>query len=137
MARFAARADVVSRYEGEIPDNRLAWVDTRIEDVEAVLLGAVPSLAGLWEDIDDGRKARVKTLICEKVLDLYRNPARVNQQSTASGPYSESTTFLSGLAGQKGGISFTEDELKLVRLRTRRSNLGVARVKPWDPHGRC
>lgn len=138
MGKFAVGADVTDRYEGEFPSDRLAWVDTRILDVEAVLLALVPSLDVPLEDIDDGRKARAKALVCDKVLDLFRNPGRVNQQSTASGPYSESTTFLSGLAQRGvGGISFTEDELRLLRLRSKRSNLGVIRVQPFIPGRVC
>lgn len=138
MGRFADGSDVAARYEGEFPADRLVWVETRIDDVEAVLMGLVPSLTVTPDEIDEGRKNRVKALVCDKVLDLYRNPGRVNQQSTTSGPYSESTTYLSGLARQGvGGISFSEDELKLVRLRTKRSNLGVVRVAPFIPGQVC
>jgi hypothetical protein len=137
MARFAERADVVDRYEGVIPSDRLPWVDTRIDDVENVLLGIVPSLEADDSEIGPSRLARVKTLICDKVLDLYRNPARLNQQSSTSGPYSESTTFLSGLARQAvGGISFSDEELRGVRLRTHRSNLGSAHLVAW-PRRHC
>jgi hypothetical protein len=134
MARFAEVSDVTSRFEGTIPSDREEWVQTRIDDVEAVLTGLVPSLAASWDDIDDGRKARVKALVCDKVLDLYRNPGRVNQQTQTSGPYSESTTFLSGLAQRGvGGISFSPDELRGVRLRNRRTNLGNTKLAPWRP----
>lgn len=138
MGKFADGTDVTNRYEGEIPSERLAWVNTRVDDVEAVLMGLVPSLTVPLDQIDEGRAARVKALVCDKVLDLYRNPGRVNSQSTTSGPYSETTTFLSGLArAGVGGISFSDDELRMVRLRGKRSNLGVAHIKPFIPGQVC
>jgi hypothetical protein len=133
MGRFADLDDVTSRFEGIIPSDREDWVETRITDVEAVLTGLVPSLEESDNVIGVSRLARVKALVCEKVLDLYRNPARVNQQSNTAGQYSESITFLSGLAGSKAGISFSAEELRGVRLRNRRANLGTTKLAPWRP----
>lgn len=129
MGRFADVSDVTDRFEGTIPDSREDWVDTRILDVEAILVGLVPSLAP-GQEIADDRAARAKALVCDKVMDLYRNPGRVNQQSNTSGPYSESTTFAQRGVG---GISFTADELRLVRLRNKRTNLGTTKLGPWRP----
>jgi hypothetical protein len=131
MGRFADLDDVTSRFEGIIPSDREDWVETRITDVEAVLTGLVPSLEEDDSVIGSARLARVKTLVCDKVLDLYRNPGRVNQQSQTSGPYSESITFLAQRG--VGGISFTADELRTVRLRNRRTNLGTTKLGPWRP----
>jgi hypothetical protein len=109
MGRFADLDDVTSRFEGIIPSDREDWVETRITDVEAVLTGLVPSLEEDDSVIGSARLARVKT----------------------SGPYSESITFLAQRG--VGGISFTADELRTVRLRNRRTNLGTTKLGPWRP----
>lgn len=129
MGRFADVSDVTDRFEGTIPDDRLAWVGTRIDDVEAVLTGMVPSLEESDLVIGEARLARVKTLVCNKVLDLYRNPEQATQRTQTSGPYSEGVSF-----GRSVGAGwFTKEELRSVRLRNRRANLGTTKLGPWRP----
>src|SRR5690349_9005777 len=92
----------------------------------------VPSLDEPVDQISPARLARAKALVADKVLDLFRNPQRARTRSEGAGPYSESvTTFDSGKTPAKG--YFTEDEVATLRLRSRRTNLGVARVKPFLP----
>lgn len=139
MGRFVDQGDVVGRYEGDFPTGRLAWVDLRIDDVEADLVLMVPSLAVSVTQIDPTRLQRVKSLVADKVLDLYRNPERARSRTETAGPYSDATTFDSGRASPRG--YFTDDEVRNVRLHPKRSNLGVARVQPFvpgprHPHGR-
>jgi hypothetical protein len=132
MGKFADTLDVTSRYEGDFPTEREAWVSTRIDDVEADLILMVPSLGLSVDQIDPTRLARAKALVADKVLELYRNPSRARTTTEASGPYSESTTYDNGSRSGPRGY-FTEDEVRNLRLRTKRSNLGVARVQPWVP----
>lgn len=134
MGRFAVWDDVVNRYEGELPDDREDWVDTRIDDVEADLVLMVPSLGLPLDQIDPTRLQRAKALVADKVLDLYRNPERSRTRTSTSGPYSDTVTSDNGKSAPKG--YFTDDEVANVRLRSKRSNLGVAKVKPFIP-GRC
>lgn len=125
MGDFAQDADVSAEFEGVIPSSRLDWVNAKIDSVESRLIGLVPSLATLTPASDPARFSRVKHLVVEKVLELYRNPSGAQQQT--AGPYS--TAYSAGVAS--GRIAFTEDELSTIRLRTRRTNLGTTTVKPW------
>ncbi|OCB57642.1 hypothetical protein A5677_16895 [Mycobacterium malmoense] len=132
MGRFVQPADVTDRYEGTFPADRSTWLDKRIDDVEADLILMVPSL-----DVTDvgqiapTRLQKVVALVADKVLELYRNPERARTRTETAGPYSDSTTFDSGRTGTRG--YFTDDEVANIRLRTKRSNLGVAHVKPSIP----
>jgi hypothetical protein len=134
MGKFVEEADVTDRYEGDFPSGRLTWVETRIDDVEADLILMVPSLAVPVDQIDPTRLQRVKALVADKILELYRNPERARTRTETAGPYSDSTTFDSGKAALRG--YFTDDEVRNVRLHPKRSNLGVARVRPFIPN-RC
>lgn len=130
MGIFADQSDVTGRYEGDFPDDRLPWVDLRISDVEADLILMVPSLGIPADQIEPNRVAKAKSLVANKVLDLFRNPERYQQHN--EGPY----------GGNYGSVKlvsefFTAAELQSVRLRTKRSNLGVARVAPWNVRNTC
>lgn len=129
MGRFADIDDVASRFEGAIPSDRDAWVETRILDVEAVLTGLVPSLEESDEVIGAARLARVKTLVCNKVLDLYRNPEQATQRTQTAGVFSEGVSF----NRSTGTGWFTTEELRGVRLRNKRANLGTTKLGPWRP----
>lgn len=135
MGRFVEADDVKNRYEGVIPDDRSTWLTTRIDDVEADLILMVPSLG--VEDVDQiapARLQKVKAVVADKVLELYRNPERARTRTQAAGPYNESTTYDSGGGKSVSRGYFTDDEVANLRLpRTHRSNLGVARVKPSIP----
>lgn len=131
MGRFAELDDVTARYEGDFPTDREDWVELRIDDVEADLILMVPSLEDA-DQISPTRLARAKALVADKVLELYRNPERARTRTQGAGPYNESvTTYDTGRSPVRG--FFTDDEVATLRLRTRRSNLGVARVKPFIP----
>lgn len=134
MGKFADESDVTDRYEGEFPDDRADWLETRIADVEADLMLMVPSLTAPVNEIEANRLQRVKALVCDKVLELFRNPERVNTRTSTSGPYSDSVTYQSGNRVSPRGY-FTDDEVRNVRLRTRRSNFGVIKIKPFIPGG--
>lgn len=134
MGKFVVEADVTVRYaEGAFPAVSMAWLTQRITDVEADLILMVPSLAAPVDQIDPTRLQRVQALVADKVLDLYRNPERARTRTSTSGPYNESVT-----TGDTGRVSpmgyFTDDEVRNVRLRTKRANLGMAHVKPFRPH---
>ena len=129
MGKFASETDVTDRYEGDFPSDRLAWVSTRIEDVEADLILMVPSLGVPVDQIDPTRLQRVTALVSDKVLELFRNPERVTQHTTTFGPLSEALSYQR--SSPRG--YFTDDEVRNIRLKTKRSNLGVARVKPFIP----
>lgn len=126
MGKFVEPDDVTKRYEGTFPADRSDWLATRIDDVEADLILMVPSLEADLDQIAPTRLARVKALVADKVLELYRNPERARTRTETAGPYSDSTTFDAGRTGTKG--YFTDDEVANVRLRNRRSNLGTVRV---------
>lgn len=134
MGRFVEPVDVTDRYEGDFPSNRSTWLTKRIDDVEADLVLMVPSL-----DVEDvsqiapARLQKVKALVADKILELYRNPERARTRTQAAGPYNESTTYDSGNGKAVTKGYFTDDEVANLRLRKKRSNLGVAHVKPSIP----
>ncbi|MGW2666223.1 hypothetical protein ACWCW7_35170 [Nocardia tengchongensis] len=125
MGTFADLADVQAEFEGVIPSSRNAWVEAKIVAVESRLIGLVPSLATLVPDADPARFGRVKHLVVEKVLALFRNPSGAKWQ--AAGPHS--VTYSDTV--NSGSILFTDEELSTVRQRKRRANLGVATISPW------
>ncbi|WP_454232153.1 hypothetical protein [Mycolicibacterium fortuitum] len=141
QGKFASQDDVTSRFEGTIPSDRLPWVAVRIRDAESELMGQIPSLRKSLEEItaesiaagDPDRLNRVKLLVCEKVLDLYRHPERASQRSTTT---PDITTSRSWYASDptRGRVQFTDAELDSVRLKKRRkSKFGTVGVAPWQP----
>ncbi|MEW5810269.1 MAG: hypothetical protein AB1925_12530 [Actinomycetota bacterium] len=135
--RFVTIDAVQARYEGTIPSDRAARVKWRILDVENELIGLVPSLLTLDTDADpetpEGiRVGRVRTLVIDKVLDLYRNPDR--KTSKSSGMDGFTTTYGYSQNRDAGpGITFTEEELNRVRLpKKRRPRLGTLTAAPWQ-----
>lgn len=129
MGQFAQLSDVQAEYEGVIPTSRQDWVTAKIGAVEARLVGLVPSLATFTEDQDPARFERVKYLVTEKVLELYRNPTG----SRAVSAMGQSNSW--DPAVSTGRITFTPEELSTVRMRKRKANLGTARVREWRPRG--
>lgn len=141
QGKFASVEDVTSRFEGTIPSDRLPWVNIRIRDAESELMGKVPSLRKSIELItaesiaagDADRLNRVKLLVCEKVLDLYRNPERASQRSTTTPDITTSRSWYS-TDPTRGKVQFTAEELDSVRLRPRKRNrFGTIAVAPWHP----
>lgn len=118
--KFAARADVVNRFEGPFPEGRLPWVDIRVTDVENALMGVVPELRRPLEEIqeraelrnDAGYLDRVKTLVADKVLQLYRNPSGFTQRSITVDDVVDS--WSSSRPAGSAAITFSADELASV-----------------------
>jgi hypothetical protein len=125
---FATYQDVADRYEGTIPDSRDNWVNLRIEDVESFLVGLVPSLAG--PDVSPDRLRRAKVLVCDKVLEIYRNPDGSTQRSQVMGPMTDTRSWSKEVA--TGRITFTEEDLRQVREPVKkRRRIGSMQVSPW------
>jgi hypothetical protein len=134
VGKFVQPADVTDRYEGDFPSGRTTWLTKRIDDVEADLILLVPSLN--VDDVDQigpTRLQKVKALVADKVLELYRNPERAKTRTQAAGPYNESTTYDTGNGKTPPKGYFTDAEVATLRLGRKRSNLGVAHVKPSLP----
>lgn len=120
--KFADRDDVVSRFEGTFPSDRLAWVDVRLTDVENALMGAVAELRKPIEDIqsraelrdDDTYLDRVKSLVCDKLLQLFRNPGGLSQQMQMVDDVQESRSY--SRIPSSVGISFTVEELSGIMV---------------------
>jgi hypothetical protein len=125
MGTFAQFTDVQAEFEGVMPSSKETWVDAKIDAVESRLIGLVPSLTSLTTVSDPARFSRVKHLVVEKVLQLYRNPSGVTQQT--AGPFS--TAY--GPTSASGAITFTAEELSTIRQRTKRANLGTVTAAPW------
>lgn len=144
MTKFAEIDDVTARFEGEMPSERTDWVETAIGDVEQALMGLVTSLRKPIADIDAdsvaagdlGRLERVKSLVCHKVLDLFRNPDRSQSQSQSMGEFSVTRSYYGRYgSGNSAVISFTDAELDSVKLRRKRSAVGTMFVAPWCKTG--
>lgn len=136
--KFVTSDEAMARFEGEFPSGRVTWLKWRIFDVENALMGMVPSLRKPLADIqaeseaaeDEGRLDRVASLVIDKVLQLYRNPAGVYQHSRTIDDTTESQSYFRG--GSGAAIGFTEDELAQVRLRRRRRpKIGSIPIDPW------
>lgn len=134
--RFVSMQDVVDRFEGTIPSDRATAVKWRILDVENELFGRVPDLLSLSPEADpetlEGiRVGRVRTLVIDKVLDLYRNPDRKTSKSTTMDGFVEVSGYSQNRSAGSTGVSFTEEELDRVRApRRRRSRFGTIPVAP-------
>lgn len=131
--KFVTSDAVVARFEGTFPSNRVTWLQWRILDVENELLGEVPGLRTIDVDSTDEavkiRVGRVRSLIIDKLLDLYRNPTGATSQTHEMDGFRESHTRDGG--GNSGTVSFTEDELNRVRLpKRKRPRIGTYGVTP-------
>lgn len=144
-SRYVTPDAVTDRFEGNFPSDRDDWLVLRIGDVENELISEVPSLATLDVTADPyspdpvvaavGRRVgRVRTLIIDKVLELFRNPDGAITVSDGFDGITSSRSYSGRLYAGSGssGISFTEDELNRVRLRKPQpTKLGTYGVSPW------
>lgn len=137
--KFVTVDEAEARYEGDFPSERRPWLMWRLFDVENALMGLVPSLRKPLVDIiadstaagDPGRVDRVKSLVADKALQMYRNPfgGSLAQHMQMVDDVQESRTFR---GTSTAAIMFSEDELNQVRLRSRRrSKLGSIPIDPW------
>ncbi len=142
--KFTTQADVTGRFEGTFPSNRLDWVTLRILDVEYELMGKVPSLRKPIDEIeadneavgDPDRLKRVRTLVADKVLDLYRNPGGpLTQKSTTTPDITTSRAWSPDKT--RGKVQFAPDELDSVRLRKRQARFRTVAVAPFMPARPC
>lgn len=139
--KFAEPGDVTSRFEGSFPSDRLGWVDIRVTDVENALMGVVPELRKTVEDIqaradargDGGYLDRVKTLVCDKVLQLYRNPSGAYQRSVTVDDVVDSWSVARPSA--TAAIAFSADELASVQFSDCTSRSVRLIAYPEHPHG--
>lgn len=143
--KFVTTDAVADRFEGTFPSDRSDWLAVWIPAVENELISEVPSLATIDVTADPystdpviaavGRRVeRVKTLVIDKLLDMFRNPDGAVTVADSMDGISSSRSYSGRLyAGTRGsGISFTEDELNRVRLRkTPSPKLGTYGVSPW------
>lgn len=131
-AKFTHPDDVVARYvEGTFPADKTTWAQLRIEDVESDLIGLVPSLGTTpVGEIDPARLRRVKTLVVDKVLELYRNPDRKTSKSSTMDGFSEVSGYSQNRNGDRPAISFSQEELDRVRVKVKRSKFGTIPVGP-------
>jgi hypothetical protein len=137
-AKFAAPSDVEARYiEGTWgqPATRDwdAWAQERIEDVEAILIGLVPSLDATVVEIaaepgGANRLRNAKTLVVSKVLELRRNPTGAAQISQSMDGLSADFGTRSRATSQE--VWFSEQELDSVRRRTVKRRIGMIPVGP-------
>lgn len=136
--KFVTVDEAVARYEGVFPTDRTAWLTWRLFDVENALMGLVPSLRKPIDVIeadseaagDPGRLDRVKSLIVDKVLQLFRNPGNANQESQTVDDVTIARSFYR--TSTTTGFAFSDDELAQVRLRSRkRSKIGSLPIDPW------
>jgi hypothetical protein len=137
QGKFTSADDVTGRFEGTIPSSRLPWVALRIRDVESELMFQVPSLRKPMEEVvaesvaagDPDRPNRVRVLVAEKVLDLYRNPGGPTTQHSTTTP--DITTSRAWAPDPtRGRVQFTAAELDKLRLRTPRCRFGSFTVLP-------
>jgi hypothetical protein len=124
---FADIQDVVDRFEGTIPDERLGWVEKKLADAETILTGLVPSLT--YPDVSAQRLAQAKILVCDKVLELYRNPDGSTYRTQTYGSMTDARSFSKEVAS--GRMVFTEAELQSVRPPRTRRRFGSIPVSPW------
>ena len=74
---------------------------------------------------------RVKTLVIEKVLDLYRNPSRKTSKTSGMDGFTETEGYSQHRNPDRPVIAFSEAELDRVRLpKRRRPKLGTYGVAP-------
>lgn len=131
MAKFAEFSDVAARYEGDMPGDRAGWVELRLADAESELIGLVPSLAADISMLDDDRVARVKRLVCDKVLTLYRNPDGALTISNTEGPWSESRTLPGSRVEPGSWVNFTDQELRRVGAIIETGSSGSVLLRAW------
>lgn len=135
--KFTSVQDVTGRFEGNFPSDRLPWVLLRIGDAESELMYQVPSLRKPIEQIaaesdaagDEDRLNRVKGVVANKVLDLYRNPDGASQRSTTTPDITTSRGWY-GSDATRGKVEFTNSELASCRLIKPRRRFGSIMVAP-------
>jgi hypothetical protein len=126
MGVFATLSDVQLRYEGVIPTADDARITARIDDAEGLLTALIPSLLDPVKT-DAARSARAKSVVCDAVLRVYRNPGGFRSEGMETDNAARSSAAESGL------IQFTPDELQSLRLRSKKRGLGTIKLGAWNP----
>ena len=122
MGQFATARDVADRFEGDLDEKQMSWLDTKIEDAETILLTELPRLGNveLLTALDLGNARRV---ICDAVLRVLRNPGGFRQEG--HGPFSGNRHEIAST----GQLFFTPKELAVFQLVKRR-RVGMIGVTP-------
>lgn len=127
MGVFADFADVALRYvEGDFPDDKQEWVEAKILDAEGWLTALIPSLLDPAKT-GAARSANAKSVVCEAVLRVYRNPGGFRSEGMETDNAARSSVT------ETGQLYFTPDELASVRLRAKRRGMGTIKVRAWNP----
>lgn len=89
MGTWARVEDITRRHYAPVPDAKLGWVDSLIEDAEGVLVDVIPSLA---DRVTAGEvsAATVQRIVAQAVLRVMRNPEGLTQFARTTGPYTSS-----------------------------------------------
>jgi hypothetical protein len=126
---FADEDDVRANFEGVIPSSRDDWLAAKLEAAENLLISLVPSMATTTEIV---RLSRAKSMVCDAVLRVYRNPSGASQETASVYSVSRSKAVDSGL------LYFPEDELDALRGSGKRKQYGTIQTSPWrvDVFGR-
>lgn len=110
--QWATVTDITRRHYAPVPDSRLGWVESLIEDAEGVLTDVIPTLADRV-DSGDVPAARVERIVAAAVLRVMRNPEGLTQFARTTGPYTSSGSRPA--ASALAEVWFRPDEIDSLR----------------------
>ena len=119
MAMFAKVDDVLARYDGEPPLDKLDYIDTKLSDAER----KVTAVAGdLMSRIVSGQTTAqdVKIVLCDMVIRVLRNTDGVKTQSVGPFSYTLDTQVASGR------LFVTREERRLLGMRSTAGSVSLS-----------
>lgn len=110
MSLFATPDDVAARYDGEIPDGQLAYIDQRLSDAELVVTATGGDITSR---IIAGKTtaAAVRLVLCNMVIRILRNADGVRTQTV--GPFS----YTLDMQVASGRLFVSREDRRLLGLR--------------------
>lgn len=123
MSGYLSLADVTSRYDQTLPDSRLPWLQSLIDEAEVLLLQLQPDIPAR---VTRGELARAAVMLCLRraVIRVLVNPRGLRYE--VDGDYA----YTRGDSGGSGDIAFTDEDLALLRPGGRAPSVGTIRLAP-------
>lgn len=120
--------DVLASYEGEVSDDKHAWLSQKVEEAERILFAQCPTARHRVES-DDDFKALFRDCVVRAVLRVVRDESPMYRSET-EGNYSYSKNMLVA----SGDVWFPDKELDFLGCRGGLS-IGTARLGISSPYG--
>ncbi len=128
-------ADVQNAWIGDdVPEDQeqvQLWIDRAERKIRREIPGISERLATAAPGHDEDLPETVRDVVADMVTEVYRNPERIRQTQTTTGPMSGTVTY----GGDNPGALVLTDEQRAALLPARRARRGAFEIDTYPGAG--